>query len=56
MEVDVARKIIYFYGPWLPWLCQITRGYYLSSVLNPPWWMIGLGILLANVLGIIIIQ
>ena len=21
MEVDVAGKIIYFYGPWLSWLC-----------------------------------
>ena len=22
------RQNIYFYGPWLPWLCEITRGYY----------------------------
>ena len=21
------RQNIYFYGPWLPWLCEITRGY-----------------------------
>jgi len=23
----LAGKIIYFNGPFIPWLCQITRGY-----------------------------
>jgi len=24
----LAGKIIYFYGPWLPWLCNEIRGYW----------------------------
>jgi hypothetical protein len=25
------RETIYFYGPWLPWLCSLTKGYHKQA-------------------------
>ena len=46
MEVDVAGKIIYFYGPWLPWLCQITRVIWLVVWNMNGWFFRMLGIII----------